>query len=302
MSRASTQRRVRSAATVAAPSEDGFIAGDSPPPGPVAERAVVVPPGVGARPPFAWLWSGLKLVAGLAVVAAISVAIAWVAHGYALTTPRFAIREIRVQGNRHHDAGRITALSGVERGQNLFAIDTEGAERRLLSSSWIRRAKVGRELPGTLRIDVVEREAAAVAIVEGVPYLLATDGEPFKAVEAEDPSDLPIVTGIEARDLAIDRARAIERFGTCLEVLREYAALPMARLHEPQEVHLAPDGTIVLTIGKRGTALHLGTGPFRQRLLMAARVFGRLAAGGDPPGIVFLDNEAHPERVVVRMR
>jgi hypothetical protein len=35
---------------------------------------------------------------------------------------------------------------------------------------------------------------------------------------------------------------------------------------------------------------------------MAERVIAELAAKGRTPGLVFLDNEAHPERVVVRMR
>jgi cell division protein FtsQ len=87
-----------------------------------------------------------------------------------------------------------------------------------------------------------------------------------------------------------------------LEVLRDYAGLSIGHTYEPEEVNLAPDGSVVLTIGKKGTALHLGKGPFRQKLLMAARVLGKVQGGGDLPGIVFLDNEGHPERVVVRMR
>jgi hypothetical protein len=35
---------------------------------------------------------------------------------------------------------------------------------------------------------------------------------------------------------------------------------------------------------------------------MAERVFAKASGKGGLPGIVFLDNEAHPERVVVRMR
>jgi cell division protein FtsQ len=61
-------------------------------------------------------------------------------------------------------------------------------------------------------------------------------------------------------------------------------------------------GGAVLTVGKDGVTLELGHGPWRKKLLMAARVIGRLRAKGQQPGIVFLDNEAHPERVVVRMR
>ena len=48
--------------------------------------------------------------------------------------------------------------------------------------------------------------------------------------------------------------------------------------------------------------LHLGAGPFRQKLMMAARIMAKLQATGELPGIIFLDNQARPERVVVRMR
>jgi hypothetical protein len=37
-------------------------------------------------------------------------------------------------------------------------------------------------------------------------------------------------------------------------------------------------------------------------MLMAERVINKLERSGKTPGIVFADNQAHPERVVVRMR
>jgi hypothetical protein len=36
--------------------------------------------------------------------------------------------------------------------------------------------------------------------------------------------------------------------------------------------------------------------------LMGEQVVGEMRRKGRSPGIVFLDNQAHPERVVVRMR
>jgi cell division protein FtsQ len=301
MKRAPKRAGVVHGAAVEAPSEFGFVATDSPIPGAVAPRGA----GGGDPPPRTVgtvLWEGLKLSFGLLVVASISTAIAWGAHRYALTTPRFAIRDFDVTGNRHHSADQLARIAGVERGQNLFGVDTSAAERRLLENPWVKKARVGRELPGKLRIEVVEHEAQAAALIEDSLYLVTGVGEPFKVVEPGDPSDFPVVTGVGARDLAVDRARAVDRIGVGLEVLREYASLPLSRVYEPEEVHLGPDGTAVLMVGKKGIALELGTGPFRQKLLMAARIFGKLGPGGEPPGIVFLDNEAHPERVVVRMR
>ena len=48
--------------------------------------------------------------------------------------------------------------------------------------------------------------------------------------------------------------------------------------------------------------LALSTKGLRQRLLMAERVIQETRQGGRLPGVVFADNQAHPERVVVRMR
>jgi cell division protein FtsQ len=298
--RKSKPASARHGAGVDAPDE--FVLSESPPPAAVGPRTRADAPA--SRPSgLAVLWAGAKLAFGLAVVASLSIALAWGAHRYALSTPRFAIRDIEVKGNRHHSGDQIARLAGLARGQNLFSIEASVAEKKLLENPWIQKAKVGRELPGRLLLDVVERDAVAVATLEdGSLYLLTAEGEPFKAVEAGDPSDLPIVTGIGPQDLAIDRARAVDRLAVGLEVIREYEGLPISRVHEAQEVHLESDGAVVLTVGKRGISLHIGQGPFRQKLLMAARVIGKLQASGEVPGIVFLDNEAHPERVVVRMR
>lgn len=302
MSRRAPKARVRHGAALDAPSEYGFVTSDSPPPGAVAERTAGGGAAPARRDPWAALWTAVKLSIGLAIVVSISVAIAWGAHRYALTTPRFGIKEFDVRGNRHFSAGELARMAGVERGVNLFAVDTDAAEARLLESPWIQRAKLSRALPGTLRIEVTEREARAVASIEDGLYLVNPEGEPFKAVEARDPSDLPVLTGVSARDFAVDRARAVERLALGLEILREYEGLPLSRTFEAEEANLGADGSVVLTVGKRGTTLHLGTGPFRQKLLMAARIMAKVSAGGELPGIIFLDNEAHPERVVVRMR
>lgn len=301
MSRRRAAKSVHGAA-LEAPAEFGFVTSDSPPPPNVRVRRPEANSGPRWPHVVAAVASIVKLCAGIAVVVGISVAIAWGAHRYAVTTPRFSIRQLEVRGNRHHGGDQLAHLAGVERGQNLFAVDTVAAERKLLENPWVRTAKIGRELPATLRIEVTERDVAAVTVLENALYLVTPEGEPFKEAEPGDPTDLPVITGITPRDLAIDRARAIDRIAVGLEVLREYQALPLAKVFEPEEVHLDPGGAVTLTIGKKGMTLPLGHGPFRQKLLMAARVIAKVQATGELPGIVFLDSEAHPERVVVRMR
>jgi cell division protein FtsQ len=247
-------------------------------------------------------WLLLKLGTGVALVVGAALGVAWAAHRYALTSPRFMIREVVVEGRQRTTEAELGKLAGIQVGANIFTVDTRQAEKRLLDNPWIREAKVWRELPGKLRVQLSERDAAAVAVVGGHLYLVTRMGETFKEVENGDPYDLPLITGISAQSLGRDRAGEVSRIRTALEVLSTYGKLAPSRVHPAEEVHLTEGGQVVLTVGKSGITLHLGKGPWTKKLLMADRVLGKTAAQGRTPGIVFLDNEANPERVVVRMR
>jgi cell division protein FtsQ len=293
----------RHGGAVSAPPEE-FAVGESPPPAKAGPRAGGKAPRDGKRPGGALerFVLGLKLFAGLLVVVGASSAVAYSLHRYALTTTRFGIRDVHVQGGKRLTSEQVRAVAGIEIGKNLLAFDTAAAETRLLQDPWVSSARVTRELPGTLRVELSEREASAIAILGDKPYLVTRDGEPFKPIQPDDPTDLPVITGIGAADLARDRAQATERLKTGVDILRQYERLSVARVHPAEEVALSASGHTVLTVGRSGIALELGRPPYARKLVMAAQVIGELGAKGRTPGIVFLDNEAHPERVVVRMR
>jgi cell division protein FtsQ len=291
---------------IVAPAE-GYAAGESPAPGPVRANGVSSRRGSnpdlkGPRSVGALLWSALKLASGLAVVVGASLAVAWSAHHYALTSPRFAIHTVDLVGAKRNSLEQVKAQSGVSLGDNIFALDTDAAERKLLENPWISEVKVTRRLPSALRVELTEREASAVVALAQHVYLVTREGVPFKEVEPGDPYDLPLITGASPENLARDRTREIERIQTGLEVLRQFERVPLSKVYPAEEVHLADAGDVTLTCGKDGVTLELGTGPWRKKLLMAEEVVGELRKKGRTPGIVFLDNQAHPERVVVRMR
>jgi len=298
------QDRLHGAGIVAP--DEGFASGESPTPGAVqakhAARGGSQPEMPGSRSVGMLLWSALKLASGLAVVVGVSLAVAWSAHHYALTSPRFAIRTVELMGAKRSTLEQLKTESGVSVGQNIFAVDSDAAERRLLDNPWISEVKVTRRLPSTLRIELTEREASAVVALAEHLYLVTREGVPFKEIQVGDPFDLPLITGASPENLQRDRKREIERIQVGLEVLRQFERVPLSRVYPAEEVHLADAGDVTLTCGKDGVALELGTGPWRKKLLMAEEVVGELRKKGRTPGIVFLDNQAHPERVVVRMR
>ncbi|HTV19657.1 MAG TPA: FtsQ-type POTRA domain-containing protein [Polyangiaceae bacterium] len=245
--------------------------------------------------PAAKLGLGVVLVLGTAGATSVG------AYRLALGSSHFAVRHVELEASQRVTESDVLETAGVALGDNLLALDTRAAEQRLLADSWNRSARVTRKLPSTLRVQLVEREALALASLDGSLFLVEASGEPFKAWQEGDPKDFPVLTGVTLEALAKDRAGAVARLATGLSVLSHYERLPVSQQHHAQEVNLAPDGSVVLTVGARGVALHLGQGPWPKKMLMVAEVM-RTFEKRELPGVVFLDNALHPERVVVRMR
>ncbi len=284
----------------------GVASGESPAPGPVRtnkSRRDADGPEVQERPAAqSHVWTVFKFALGLCLVLGFSLGVAWGARHYAMTSPRFGIEDISVEGARRLTSDRVRELAGVKVGQNIFTVDGEVAERRLLEDPWVRSARVVRQLPRRLKVELSEHEARAIASIGSDLFLVTRAGLPFKRLESSDPYDIPMITGISASNLARDRAREIDRIKLGVEVLGQYERLPLSHAFAAEELHLAPDGAVTLVVGRQGISMKLGKGPWLMKLRMAERVMGKVQRQGKLPGIIFLDNEAHPERVVVRMR
>jgi cell division protein FtsQ len=248
------------------------------------------------------LWSAGKLALVGALLAVCMGGVIYAANRFFTSSPRFAVAKVEAEGSRRYGQEQLLHLAGVQRGDNLFRLELAELEQRLTQDPWIATAKVSRRLPDTLKFVVTEHVAVALAQIDSVTYLVTRQGLPITPLGAGDNADLPVISGVTTDDLQQDRARALERVAQGIAIAERYARLPLGKVHPPQEVHMGAGGSVWLTVGESGITLALGKGPVKQRLLMAARVIGKVRERGQTPQVVFLDNEAHPERVVVRLR
>lgn len=275
---------------------------ESPPPGPTSKSVRPPPSPRPARRALGELARSLQLIAGVAVVLVASIAVAWGARRYIMSSPRFAIRTVLVDGVHRRTAEQIASAGGVAVGGNIFALDPDAAGSAIATDPWVEKATVTRKLPATVQINVIEREARGVTVIGGELYLATREGELFKRLDQADPEDLPIVTGITPEQVANDRTGVVLSVKRMLDVAEEIERAGIARRYPIQELHIERDGALVVTIGREAIALHLGHAPYRTKVEQGARVLNEIAKRKANASVIFLDNDAHPERVVVRMR
>jgi cell division protein FtsQ len=269
-------------------------------PGRDSTPPIPAPAPAAPRPPSRFM-NAVRTVLGVTLVAGASVAVAWAARRHIMTSPRFAVTDVQVEGADHRSDEAIAAESGIIVGTNVFALDLDGARAGILSDPWIAEVSLARRLPGTILVQVVERKAAAM-LAMGDTFLATADGEPFKKLEAGDPVELPLVTGLKTDSFSTDRDGAMRTVRRAIDLAAEYDRGALARKAPLEEVHIEPDGAFTIVVGRSATELVLGGPPFRRKLEQAARVVAELEKRGAKADTIMLDNDARPERVVVRMR
>ncbi len=223
-----------------------------------------------------------------------------------VASPRFAVREIRVAPTAHVSMEDIQALSGVAPGDRLLAIDPDAVAAQLTTHPWIASARVRRELPSALAIEVTEREAVATALL-GALYLLDTNGRPFKRATFEEADGLPVITGVTRDQYSALRSPSEAVFREAIGFLSIYeeppaetsgSVPPRPRL---SEVHVDPRAGFTAILFDGGGEIRLGRGRWRDKLARLDRILAGLGERGAAAlRVVHLDGPVR-DRITVRL-
>jgi cell division protein FtsQ len=269
---------------------------------------------VAKKPEKPWdpdaLWRTLKTAGRVMLAVAIlgaGIFAAVEARKYVTTSPRFGLKDLRITSAgathasaHHYSPDQIADIAGVKLGQNVVEIDLEAARAKLESDPWIERATITRRLPSSVAIEVVEREAAAMVALPTGTFLSTADGLLFKKLEQDDPFDLPIVTGLTLDDAGGDREATAQLVRRALELAKEieHVGLLGGRV---EELNVDRDGGVTAVIGKRAMRVVFGRGPYRPKVRLAAKIEAELIRRSARATTIFLDDDTHPERIVVRL-
>ena len=207
--------------------------------------------------------------------------------------PYFAVREVVVRDHHRLPADEVRAAAGIAPGTSIWEVDAAAAEARLAGHRWIRAARVRRELPHRVVIEVrEERPLAIVALEDGKgEYYVSSHGHLFAPVEASDARDFPYLTGLARADL-----KDGERFGPralhrALALVRQSGGVGVS------EVHVDRVRGLTLLPVRPSVPIELGWSGFAAKLARLPRVL-TLWAGRE--GEIVAVNLRFDDEVIVR--
>lgn len=108
---------------------------------------------------------------------------------------RFAVvTDLRVEGTRTLDAGRVLATAGLARGDDLFTLDLERARQRLLLDPRVAAAGVRRRGPRGVEVRIQER-VPVLLVAHGVPWEIDSAGVLLAPLADGVTADVPLLSG-----------------------------------------------------------------------------------------------------------
>ncbi len=243
--------------------------------------------------------TGLKLLALMGIILAVS---ALFMAGYAAVTQTdyFRTQAIRVQGQSRLSRQAVLEQAGIAAGDNLIAVNLQLVRKRLLAHPWIAAARVAREIPGTIVIEVVEHSPLAVLDL-GRKFVLNMHGRIFKEYGPQDPGNLPLVTGIVYGDISLGDDALSTNMAAVMQVLQSSRAKesPLA-YGDIKEIHVDTEMGITLVAWENRRKIKLGFDGYEAKYRRLKQLLPHLRRDKTWRAFTVIDAN-DPDRIVVQL-
>ncbi len=162
----------------------------------------------------------------------------------------FRIETVQVNGNRVLTSADVLATAGLRTGESLVGLDLAAARARLVAHPRVREASLRRRLPGTIVVEIVEREPWAIVRADR-DYLADAEGAIISEVVSGSRSDLPVLTGVEAV-AGVLTARGAADLAAGIELVAAIRQVGFPVLSAVDHIDLAdPDDAVIVPVSGR---------------------------------------------------
>lgn len=118
-----------------------------------------------------------------------------------LRSSLFTITQINVEGNVNVTAEKIIELAEISAEETLFKMDKDEISQRITAYPFIKEAELKRKLPGTLVINVTEREPLGFIVTANGYVQFDQEGMVLAVTGSMGKYNLPIITGVNIAEI-----------------------------------------------------------------------------------------------------
>ena len=178
---------------------------------------------------------------------------------FALTSPIFNIKDIKVLNNTLVSSETIVSLSELKPGQNIFKFLNTQVSEKLKQNPYIEEVKIHRKLPATIEIDVTERQPKfSVDFMGKFAYI---DDQGYILEISEDSKGLPIMIGVETPEEEINAGgrlnnEDLEKLEDVLEIYFAFEANGLAS--KITSIDISSKNEYSIYLGEEQKTIHIG--------------------------------------------
>ena len=171
---------------------------------------------------------------------------------YLCLTMLFNVDRIVIEGNTIYNERDLIGTSGIEKGENLFEVDTAYAENKLYSVySYVEEVEVKRSFPNAVTIKIVEATPFSV-IEEADGYtLVSAGGKVLERGLEEVPEDMLSVRGLSTVTNSEDNTKRMELMKKIVNAMRalEMEGYNFLDLTDTLEITMIYDNRVKVVLG-----------------------------------------------------
>ena len=126
-----------------------------------------------------------------------------IGYGYrsVRANPMFAIRTLNIEGGSPKTERDVRETLAWVMNRNLFGLNLRDVQQAALKHPWVAEATVHGQLPGILRVVLIERQPAGLVRLNNRIMVVGPDGAPICAFdEFGGPLDLPVLIGLGSEE------------------------------------------------------------------------------------------------------
>ena len=177
----------------------------------------------------------------------------------------FEVRQIRVEQPVRVTEGDILEASDIKIGDSMFDLELYMIGRKIEEHPWIAKAYVERAFPDQVVIRVVERQPRAIIDLDYL-YYVDKSGDVFKMLEAGDPLDYPVITGINRQYLLDNPDQTQNCLNLALRLMDELESRALFNLDDVSEIHYDQQEGLIMHTLIGGVPVRMGKQGFDGKL------------------------------------